>query len=78
MEIEDLKKFQSELTEQVREVENTIHSELRSAEDVARSAVAEVTGAPRVESLEGKGASVAGEAEKLPDSTTQKDDSKTT
>jgi sec-independent protein translocase protein TatB len=41
MEIEDLKKFQSELTEQVREVENTVHRELRSAEDVARSALAE-------------------------------------
>jgi sec-independent protein translocase protein TatB len=44
MEIEDLKKFQSQLTDEVREVENTIHRELRSAEDVARSAVAEIAG----------------------------------
>ena len=42
MEIEDLKKFQAQLTEQVRDVEQTIHKELRSAEDVARSAVADV------------------------------------
>lgn len=49
MEIEDLKRFQSQLTEQVREVEHTIHSELRSAENVARSAVAEVTASPRIE-----------------------------
>lgn len=41
MELEDLKKFQSELTEQVREVEHSIHKELRSAEDVARGALAE-------------------------------------
>lgn len=42
MEIEDLRKFQSQLTDQVREVEQTIHKELRSAEDVARSGLAEV------------------------------------
>src|SRR5690606_29889675 len=41
MEIEDLKRFQSQLTEQVRDVEQTIHKELRSAEDVARGALAE-------------------------------------
>ena len=46
MEIEDLKKFQAQLTEQVRDVEQTIHKELRSAEDVARSAVADVNEAP--------------------------------
>lgn len=43
MELEDLKKFQSELTEQVREVEHTIHKELRSAEDVARGALTEAS-----------------------------------
>ena len=42
MEIEDLKKFQSQLTDQVREVEQTIHKELRSAEDVARSGMTEL------------------------------------
>lgn len=42
MEIEDLKKFQSQLTDQVREVEHTIHRELRSAEDVARVTLDEV------------------------------------
>ena len=42
MEIEDLQKFQAQLTEQVRDVEQSIHKELRSAEDVARSAVADV------------------------------------
>jgi sec-independent protein translocase protein TatB len=42
MELEDLQKFRSQLTEQVREVEQTIHKELRSAEDVARSTVTEV------------------------------------
>lgn len=42
MEIEDLKKFQSQLTDQVREVEHTIHRELRSAEDVARTTLDEV------------------------------------
>lgn len=41
MEIEDLKRFQSQLTEQVRDVEQTIHKELRSAEDVARGALAD-------------------------------------
>ena len=41
MEIEDLKKFQSQLTDQVREVEQSIHKELRSAEDEARSLMAE-------------------------------------
>ncbi|HWT54485.1 MAG TPA: Sec-independent protein translocase protein TatB [Rhodocyclaceae bacterium] len=41
MELEDLKKFQSELTEQVREVEHSIHKELRSAEEVARGALVE-------------------------------------
>lgn len=45
MELDDLKKFQSQLTDQVRDVENTIHNELRSAEDVARSALAEAEGA---------------------------------
>lgn len=45
MELDDLKKFQSELTDQVRDVENTIHKELRSAEDVARGALAEAEGA---------------------------------
>ena len=43
MEIEDLKKFQSQLTEQVRDVEQTIHRELRSAEDVARGTLAEAS-----------------------------------
>jgi sec-independent protein translocase protein TatB len=43
MEIEDLKKFQSQLTEQVRDVEQSIHRELRSAEDVARGALAEAS-----------------------------------
>jgi sec-independent protein translocase protein TatB len=42
MELEDLKKFQAQLTEQVRDVEQTIHKELRSAEEVARGAVADV------------------------------------
>jgi sec-independent protein translocase protein TatB len=42
MEIDDLKKFQAELTEQVQEVENSIHKGLHSAEDVARSALTEV------------------------------------
>jgi sec-independent protein translocase protein TatB len=48
MEIEDLKKFQSQLTDQVRDVEQSIHKELRSAEDVARSGLAdmEATAAP--------------------------------
>jgi sec-independent protein translocase protein TatB len=44
MEIDDLRKFQSELTDQVREVEQTIHKELHSAEDVARAALAEAEG----------------------------------
>jgi sec-independent protein translocase protein TatB len=42
MELEDLQKFRSELTEQVRDVEQTLHKELRSAEDVARSTMTEV------------------------------------
>lgn len=41
MEIEDLKKFHSQLTEQVHEVEHSIHKELRSAEEVARGALVE-------------------------------------
>ena len=41
MELDDLKKFQTQLTDQVRDVENSIHNELRSAEDVARGALAE-------------------------------------
>jgi len=45
MELDDLKKFQSQFTEQVREVEQTIHRELHSAEDVARSALAETNDA---------------------------------
>lgn len=44
MEIEDLKRFQSQLTDQVREVEQGIHKELRSAEDVARSGLADIEG----------------------------------
>jgi sec-independent protein translocase protein TatB len=78
MEIDDLKKFQSQLTEQVREVENTIHSELRSAEDVARSAMAEVTGTPRIEPSSSAGTDAAEEASKPQDSAAaQKDDNKT-
>lgn len=39
MQVEDLKKFQSQITEQIQEVENTIHGELRSVEDAARQSV---------------------------------------
>src|SRR5688500_16626777 len=42
MELDDLKKFQSQLTEQVHEVEQSIHKGLRSAEDVARGTLSEV------------------------------------
>ncbi|MDE2600506.1 MAG: Sec-independent protein translocase subunit TatB [Rhodocyclaceae bacterium] len=48
MELEDLKKFQSQLTEQMRDVEQTIHKELHSAEEVARGAVADVNAAVQV------------------------------
>ncbi|HWU84680.1 MAG TPA: Sec-independent protein translocase protein TatB, partial [Rhodocyclaceae bacterium] len=41
MEVEDLKKFHAQLSEQVQEVEQTIHKELHSAESVARSALNE-------------------------------------
>ena len=41
MEIEDMKKFQSQLTDQVRDVEQTIHNELRAAEGEARSLMAD-------------------------------------
>ena len=54
MELDDLKKFQTQLTDQVRDVENSIHNELRSAEDVARGALAEAESAvtpPASESL---------------------------
>lgn len=54
MEVEDLKKFQSQLTEQVRDVEQTIHRELRSAEDVARATLTEASAPvepPKPESL---------------------------
>lgn len=47
MEIEDLKRFQAQLSSQVREVEQTIHKELNSVEGEARSLMAEVeAGAP--------------------------------
>ena len=48
MEIEDLKKFQTQLTDQVRDVEQTIHNELRSAEDGARGLMAEARAADTV------------------------------
>ncbi len=41
MQVEDLKKLQSDVTDQIQAVENTIHGELRSAEDLARSALDE-------------------------------------
>lgn len=69
MEIEDLKKFQSQLTDQVREVEQNIHKELRSAEDEARSLMAEAestdTHQPSptsAENLAGNPPSAAGES----------------
>lgn len=49
MEIDDLKKFQAQLTEQVQEVKQTIHRELRSAEDVARTSLAEAENALAME-----------------------------
>lgn len=77
MEIEDLKRFQSQLTEQVREVEHTIHSELRSAENVARSAVAEVTASPRIEVPERIDTPAVEEAPSLQgDASISKDDNK--
>lgn len=45
MEIEDLKKFQSQLTDQVRDVEQTIHKQLSAAEYGARGLVDEAAGA---------------------------------
>ena len=46
MEIEDLKRFQSQITEQVHEVENSIHKELRAVEDVTNSALQAADTAP--------------------------------
>ena len=73
MEIEDLKKFQSQLTDQVREVEQSIHKELRSAEDEARSLMAEAESAdaaqavlPSAESLAGDPPSAPGEQPAVP------------
>ena len=73
MEIEDLKKFQSQLTDQVREVEQSIHKELRSAEDEARSLMAEAESAdaaqavlPSAESLAGNPPSAPGEQPAVP------------
>lgn len=43
MEIDDLKKFQTQLTDQVRDVEQTIHNELRSVEGGARDLLTEAT-----------------------------------
>ena len=43
MEIDDLKKFQTQLTDQVRDVEQTIHNELRSVEGGARDLMTEAT-----------------------------------
>lgn len=37
MEIEDLKRFQSQITEQMHEVENSIHQELHAVEEAADS-----------------------------------------
>lgn len=41
MEFEDLKKFQTEMNEQINEVENSIHKELRSVEDMGRLSLEE-------------------------------------
>ena len=45
MQVDDLKNLQSQITEQINEVENTIHGGLRTAEEVARSNMAEVSAA---------------------------------
>ena len=59
MEIEDLKRFQSQLTEQVRDVENTIHDSLRSVEASAQRTADEVEASVKSEPASGEAPAAA-------------------